>query len=145
MRPTTQAAFTVLELLIVAVIVGILATASLVSWAKAIEQSKGRDAEATLKMIFEAEQEYAAHEGQDKYTASWSAVTPKYLPNCPDDDDWKYRLAGGEASFTAYAIRQGGPHRNQCRTITPSGVIPEPWPPTAGTVPCDAGTASPCS
>lgn len=129
-RSKAKPGFSLVELVAVVMVIGILATAALVSWGRAIEHQKGQGAETGLRMIFEAEREYALHEGGGHYTSDLGTpgpLIPKYLTASPHDADWTYAVSVGigGATFTATATRQGqaGGCKDFTATIDQTGTL----------------------
>lgn len=110
--------FTLIELLVVVVIVAILAGASMSSFGRAIEKSRLRDAEATLKSIYDAERAYRLdhHDPANNigYGALANLVNNGYMssPNTNGSDpDWVFSAPAPDVTidtFTATAKRNGG-------------------------------------
>jgi len=68
----TQKAFTLIELTLVSVIIGILATVAIVRYINVIERSRSAEAYSTLADIASAESAYYTE--NDAYTTTWSAL-----------------------------------------------------------------------
>ena len=125
-----------MELLIVVVIIGIIATAVLPSFSRSFEIAKGRESETSLRTIYEAERAYYFDRTPNRY-GTLDDLVPTYLPSTAslNTANWTYGVApsnpaSGPAAFVATATRQGGPHNGQTRTMNQSGTLaPASWPP----------------
>jgi type IV pilus assembly protein PilE len=100
--------FTLLELLVVIIIIGILATLAMPQYLKSTERAKGAKARNALGLISRAEKMYRAE--KDKYTTT---LTDLYsymeLSDVAADKDWCYTVSGASATgFLATAARASG-------------------------------------
>jgi len=122
-------AFTLMELILVAVIIVIIAATVAPLGAKTLEVGKWKAARATLQAIHSAEEEFCIHRGT--YAAlgapgvANTIVGGRYIddPNDPDQRDWIYTATpagvvtpGDCGTFTATAQRRAG--RNASETVT---------------------------
>lgn len=136
--------FSLLEVLVIAVIIGVLALAALPSFQRAIEQAVGKGSQAGLTMIYHAQRSYYvsfAGNTPARYARDFVELAPYLRPgtlniNCgAPDQDWCYAITGAtETAFTATAERLSGQCRGQPRTIDqrgPSSITPRDWPPAA--------------
>lgn len=115
--------FTILELLIVVIIIGILATLAIPQYAKSTERAKCSQAEGILKSMHTAQFDYYADNLQ--YT---SAVTDlesytgaKFFSD-GSNDDWAFTTTGGADTFTVTATRKKGPHSGGDINLDQDGV-----------------------
>jgi type IV pilus assembly protein PilE len=86
--------FTLVELLMVVIIIGILVTIAVPSYYKSIERSKGGKAKAALRTITNAQVQYRAL--NDTYTTTLADLAETDLPATlqgGDDGDWTYSCA----------------------------------------------------
>ncbi|MCF7869876.1 MAG: prepilin-type N-terminal cleavage/methylation domain-containing protein [Candidatus Omnitrophica bacterium] len=107
--------FTLAELIVTVVIVGILASVAIVGYRKAIESSRGRDACIQLKLIQTAE--------KMRYLEQNSYVSCSNTSDCSQKlgldlvgQDWKYSVVVN-SGFTAKAERVGvvsGQYNENC-------------------------------
>lgn len=116
--------FTLIELIIVVVIIGILAAFAMPQFAKTKERALGNEARANLKLIQAAEKIYRM-EMNTYYPAL--ADPPQSDVNHINDDlklslteaNWDYSITGGASTFTASAARNGTSGYLDCEyTIT---------------------------
>ena len=113
--------FTLVEVLIVVIIIGILAAIGIPQFSASIEKAKGGEARAGLGNIQTAEKVYFAE--NEKYTSTISeldiSMAPKY---------WSFTIATTAATYTATATRIGsGTTSGQTITMTNAGVIQGDW------------------
>ena len=113
--------FTLVEVLIVAIIIGVLAAIGIPQFSTSIEKSKGAEARAGLGDIQTGEKLYYVE--NDKYTAVTSeldiSLSPKY---------WSFSVATGAGTYTATATRIGsGSTSGQTITMTQAAVIAGTW------------------
>lgn len=122
--------FTLLELLVVVVIVGILAATALPSFARAAERARIRDAQAVLAAIYSAERVY--YLDQNSYGTLANLIANGYLAD-PDpgkiivsdpgtNENWDFFVpapndAAPGAAYTAQAVRTGGGWNNKTISI----------------------------
>ncbi|MBU1087814.1 MAG: prepilin-type N-terminal cleavage/methylation domain-containing protein [Candidatus Omnitrophica bacterium] len=107
--------FTLVELLMVVIIIGILVSIAIPNYFKTVERTKGGSAKAVLDTIRKAELQYrAAHDTfVDVAVGDWAAGDisafdyPEVLAtNAGDDGSWTYTVAGSDEDvFTATATR----------------------------------------
>lgn len=110
-------AFTILELLVVVVIVGILASMALPNFGKAVEKAKVRDAQGTLNMIYQAERMYKLDQGT--YGTLDNLITNQYLAD-PRSAGSPFNYAAvntGATAFTGTVTRVGGGSTYDGKTI----------------------------
>lgn len=102
--------FTILELVIVIVIIGILATLGLASFSAPREQSIEKEAIGNLKLMAAAEKIYRMENAAYIGCANTAAVNTNLRLMFPTNDpNWKYRVVGISATnFSARAQRTSG-------------------------------------
>lgn len=104
------AAFTLMELVIVVVILGILATLGITRYRASYEQALSRQAVADLKLIAAAERIYRIEMGTFYPAAGVVNNVGTININLRlmlSAKDWTYNITGGADTFTATASRNG--------------------------------------
>lgn len=105
--------FTLVELIVVVIIIGILATIAVPQYMKAVERSRGGKARSALTQIAKAEKMYSA-ENNGLYWATTDALLAASVLNNyvemtdignPADPDWQYSTTTGVGLFTATATK----------------------------------------
>ena len=114
--------FTLVEVLIVVIIIGILAAIGIPQFSASIEKAKGGEARAGLGHIQTAEKVYYAE--NESYTTTLTnldiSLTQRY---------WAFTITtgGSGTEYTATATRSGGSRANQTITMNESGTIAGDW------------------
>jgi prepilin-type N-terminal cleavage/methylation domain-containing protein len=117
--------FNLLELVIVLIIVGVLATIALPSYTRSREQALGGEALSDLRLIAAAEKIYRMEIGtfwpSTGNDTSWTSINTNlklYLTNT----NWNWSITGGTTAFTAYGDRKGsGGYADCVYSITQGG------------------------
>jgi prepilin-type N-terminal cleavage/methylation domain-containing protein len=124
-------AFTLVELLVVVIIVGVLATLGLVNYTNVKEHALGKEAQANLKLIAAAEKIYQLETGVYYPTPYASPSIAEINTNLklslpPTSGNWAYSITAASASnFTALADRSGSGGYLECQyKITETGGEP---------------------
>ena len=106
-------AFTLTELMIVIVIIGILATLSIVQFTGPKEQSLEKEARANLKLIAAAQKIYRMETGlyaEALNEKDINALLRLMLPSNDTTKNWEYKVTSSSPSqFIANATRTKGP------------------------------------
>jgi len=108
---------TVLEILLVAVIIAITASISIIHHRKTLQRARIKEAEAQLELIYDAEKFYYLN--RNRYTSSLNDLG-LYIPESPY---FSYSINVGGGSFTA-TVRYDGcvmSIDSSARTITKTG------------------------
>ena len=117
--------FTLLELVIVIIVIGILVAMALPQFTRMAERGRVAKAKAALDMIRKAEGVYFAQ--NSVYTGDMTAAgLAKDIPeiaNLGTDVDWTYAANGDANGFTATATRTVGPDAGSTITINQLGVV----------------------
>jgi len=125
--------FTLLELTVVIIIIGILAGIALPLFSKPKEYALGKEAIANLKFIAAAERFYYMERRISYYPASGNEANITNINNnlrlALTNASWDYNITGGSNNFTAYANRQGsGGYLNCIYNLTHNDSDGEPNP-----------------
>lgn len=106
-------AFTLIELMVVVIIIGILASISIPSFNKSMENARAKEAHTTLELIYNAEKVYRLD--KKAYCIAPSATSPNWAnffnpyienPNL-NSEYYNYIITGNSTSYTARADRKG--------------------------------------
>ncbi len=125
--------FTLVELIVVVIIIGILAAVGIPQYRKALERSRGAEAYAGLGHIQEAEKVY--YVSNETYLATSAPMTDAEettLDISLPQSGWTFALVAGSTgnianSFTGTATRKAGPCINEIITMDEKGVITDSW------------------
>jgi prepilin-type N-terminal cleavage/methylation domain-containing protein len=120
--------FTLIELIVVVIVVGILATIAIPQYLKATEKAKGAKAKSACTLIAQAEKLYRAD--QDIYIASaTSSLGTDFtdyieLNQIDNDTDWSYTAvtADGTTQLTVTATRLNGTWSGDSIALDQDGV-----------------------
>ena len=106
--------FTLVEMLIVIIIIGILAALGFPQFGKTKEHALGKEAIANLKLIAAAEKIYRMEAVTSYYPSlgivnNISTINTNLKLSLPSGTtrNWDYSITGGAATFTAIAARLG--------------------------------------
>ena len=133
--------FTLVELIVVVVVIGVLATLAIPQYSKAVERAKGAKAKYAISLIRQAEELY-----YDDYKAyvccsesDFIAPLSKYieLSQLSRDADWKYLMmpigvVGANQGLRIGASRESGKYKGKSisvSTIDNTWQPSEKWPP----------------
>jgi type IV pilus assembly protein PilA len=125
--------FSLLELIIVTVIVGILVAMAIPQFARTREQALQKDALANLRLIQAAERGYRLENNAREFgdcncvnTATCNAADGcnSRLRMSLSPTEWSYSVAGDANSFTATAVRLTGPTAGCTYTIDQDDIDP---------------------
>jgi len=108
-RFTKQGGFTLLELLMVVIIIGILASIAMPQYFKTVEKTRSAEAFQILAVIRGSEMRYRAQNPLDTYTTNPAALDVTVPTSTPQ---WTFVVANGTVS---------GADAVATRTITPAG------------------------
>ena len=130
--------FTLVEVLIVVIIIGILAAIGIPQFASSIEKAKGGEARAGLGHIQTAEKIYFAENEEYCSFVADSSETNRDLSTTLDiiltQKFWVFDVvvpgtdeSGGATLFTATATRRGGAYEDEYLRMDHTGVIWGDW------------------
>ena len=132
-----KSAFTLVEVIVAIIIIGILAGIALPRFAKTVETTKAKEAKVALKQIRAGERIYRTGEGYyyphsvDHPPAAVKAGIEAYILKVPDilsERNWTYTIDTNTADdFAATATRTSGGNENETITLDQDG------PPFGGT------------
>lgn len=116
-HPNRPNGFTLMELMIGLIIVGILATMAVPSFSRAVERTRVKDAQTVLAALYSSEKVYRLD--QNTYGTIERLVANRYIadPNPQNNNpNWNFGVARTDTTFTATATRTGG--GNNGKTVT---------------------------
>jgi prepilin-type N-terminal cleavage/methylation domain-containing protein len=120
--------FTLLEMMIVVVVIGVLASIALPRYVRVVE--KGRSAEARHILGLIRDSELAYYLDMDRYTNTLTQLGVQVPTACNASYYFSYSVAGAPGSFTATATRCTGANGKRpggttafVLNITPAGVL----------------------
>ena len=117
--------FTLLELLMVVIIVGVLAAIGIPQYAASLEKAKGADAKESLAHIYREEELYYGSNREGGFTDSIDALGNDVALNTKC---WNFSIdTPTSASFVATATRISGSHSGQTITLDDSGTFSGDW------------------
>jgi prepilin-type N-terminal cleavage/methylation domain-containing protein len=102
---TNKKGFTLLELLIVVVIVGVLAALTIPNMRSSVERTRSRSAQFNLQAIYNAEKRYKLRNNKYYYGANTQAAINENLQLNIQDSYFTYQITGSADSFNATATR----------------------------------------
>jgi len=120
--------FTLVELIIVVIIIGVLITFALPQYMNAVERAKIGKARNAAGMIIKAEKMYAAAASDSAYTSNMTNLDQFIeMTDITGDTDWSYTIttSGGPPAnaFTVTATRSGGRHATQYIVFNANGTV----------------------
>ncbi len=126
--------FTLTELIIVTVIIGILVSVAVPTYIDTMERTRGREAMATLQSIYGGERVYGAERRiflglTTSGDSDWQAIGMDN-PNNNNQRSFNYVLTLGTGStmYTATATRNTGRYSGSTVTINNGGTMGGTWP-----------------
>jgi len=116
--------FTLVELLMVVIIIGILVTLAVPNYYRSVERAKSGKAKGAMDAIRKAELQYRG--ANDQYTGVLTELADYDLPiDLQDgaDQDWQYTANGDSSTLMITALRVGGPNDGSSLTMDQDGAI----------------------
>ena len=120
----TMKGFTLVELLMVVIIIGILATLAIPNYVRSVERSKGSKAIAGMDSIRKANLQYRAF--FDTFSSDVLDLEDFDLPDVlvqDADPDWSYAMVGTDNTLDITASRLLGPYSGSTMTMTHDGTL----------------------
>lgn len=125
--------FTLVEVMVVVIILGILATIGVPQFADSIEKAKGAEARAGLSFIQIVEKIYYAESDNNTYVSFPPDPTvttlsrPGELDITLSQEYWYFSVTTTPQAYTATAIRRSGIHSGQTITMDNRGSLNGTW------------------
>ncbi|RKY30911.1 MAG: hypothetical protein DRP74_06005 [Candidatus Omnitrophota bacterium] len=123
--------FTLLELIIVVIIIGVLSSLAIPRFLNAVEKAKAAKAKNAMVLIAKAAKMYAAESDANVYPSindgNFSATDGSGLGHLiemveiDNDSDWDYTLTGGDDTYTIEAKRKTGRFADSTITLDQDG------------------------
>ncbi len=105
MKHGWDTAFTLVELMVVVVILGVVAGFAIPNYTKSVERSHRKDAESNLKMVHAAQQMYAARNDDSYWSGGNLAAINSTLQLNIVANGKTYTCTGGGTAFSCTAVR----------------------------------------
>lgn len=120
---------TLIELTVVLIVIGILATLAMPLFTKTIESTKGKEVNVALDQIWAGERIYRTEQGhffpKSSATEGSIATINTFLRTELDgsaDRNWNFSIfSGTDATFTGTGTRIGGPNNGETVTVDQAG------------------------
>ena len=110
--------FSLIEVMIVVIILGILASVAIPQYMKAIEKGRASEARNGLHIIYNAQRRYFL--SNNNYYGGSGDIEDE-LEIYLESDYFNFSSSGGANSFTATATRNSGPNQDEYLTIDETG------------------------
>jgi len=124
----TRRGFTLIELIMVVIVIGILVSIAVPTYLDTVERTKSKEAIATLQSILAAERNYAAERRVFRPAAqaddsAWLSIGMDN-PNNNSERAFNYVInSSTDTDFIASATRNSGPYLNNYITIDHNGAL----------------------
>ncbi len=120
--------FTLLEVLMVVIIIGVLATLAIPQYTKTVEKARASEAYSNLGTIRKAEWIFYNDRTPQTFTAVVGSLDIEN-PNSFATRNFNYTVTAGASTFTATAARVSGTNSGETITINQAGAIAGNWTP----------------
>ncbi len=124
-----RAGFTLLEVLMVVIIIGVLATLAIPQYTKTVEKARASEAYSNLGTLRKAEWIfYNDLLSNQNFTATIESLDVEN-PNSMATRNFNYTITAGATTFTITATRVSGTNSGETITINQAGAIRGNWTP----------------
>ena len=131
--PMSHPGFTMIELMVAVIIVGILSAVSVPIYSRHVRNSRVSEATSRMGEILTAAKTYAAQNADPRRPVQWpaSCSAPGFIGNCQTSSNFRYSLARVGNVLTIFAIGRGKMRGAQVimtvRGLDSSGQITVNW------------------
>ncbi|MBM3254228.1 MAG: prepilin-type N-terminal cleavage/methylation domain-containing protein [Candidatus Omnitrophica bacterium] len=120
--------FTLLEVLMVVIIIGVLATLAIPQYTKTVEKARASEAYSNLGTLRKAEWIFYNDRSPQTFTAVVASLDIEN-PNSMATRNFNYTITASSSTFTVTATRASGTNAGETITINQAGAIGGNWTP----------------